>query len=70
MMKFVLEDILVYWVSLAFVLTGILEHVRRLCYIFLWKGRSKDFHYHWVACSKLALPKDLGGWGLKHPMCF
>lgn len=37
---------------------------------FLWNGGSDAKSFHWMAWHKIALLKDMGGWGLKNPHCF
>jgi len=34
--KAILEVIIVYWISLAWVPKGVLETIRRICYKFIW----------------------------------
>jgi hypothetical protein len=41
LVKSVLEAILVYWMSLAWIPKGILEKMRKLCFTYLWQG-NKD----------------------------
>jgi hypothetical protein len=40
LVKVVLEAIPVYWISLAWVLKGVLEAIRKLCYKFIWSGEK------------------------------
>ena len=68
LMKSIVEFIPAYWISFPYVPIGTLEQIHKLCYIFLWKGKPKEKSYAWVAWNKIVPPKDLGGWGLKHPI--
>jgi len=65
LVKFVLEAILVYWHKLAHIPKGILEKIKKYCFNILWQGCSDYKGAHWVNWRKLAVPKALGGWGLK-----
>ena len=40
--KYMLESILVYRVSLSFITKGVLEHVRKLSFKFLWAGTLEE----------------------------
>jgi hypothetical protein len=66
LVKSVLEVILVYWMSLSWIPIGILEKIRRICFKFLWVRTKDSFVLPWVSWEKLAVPKSLGGWGLKN----
>ena len=70
LVKFVLEAIPVYWMSLAWMPKGILEQVRRLCFSFLWRGKHDHRAMVWVRWEKIPVPKALGGWGLKNIFLF
>jgi hypothetical protein len=70
LVKSVLEVIPVYWMSLAWIPKGIMEKIRKLCLKFLWEGAQDKFVIPWVKWSSLALPKYLGGWGLKNIFLF
>jgi hypothetical protein len=65
----VLEDILVYWVSLSFILEGVLEKARRISFKFLWDGQSLRNNFSWVAWRKIVAPKEMGGWGIENIHC-
>jgi hypothetical protein len=41
----------------------------RIGFKFLWSG-SKEFFFPWVKWESLAIPKALGGWGLKNILLF
>jgi len=70
LVKSVLEAIPVYWMSLAWIPKGILEIIRRICFKFLWSGKKEDQTTPWVNWKKIAVPKGLGGWGLKNIFLF
>jgi len=70
LIKSVLEAIPVYWMSLAWIPKGILEKIRRLCFTYLWKGNKEGRTMPWVSWRRIALPKSLGGWGLKNIFVF
>jgi hypothetical protein len=40
--------------------------LRHICFRFLWAGSSEHFILPWVKWNILAVPKALGGWGLKN----
>jgi hypothetical protein len=66
LVKSVLESILVYWISLAWLPKGTLEKLRRTCFRFLWAGSKEHFVLPWVKWNIMVVPKLLGGWGLKN----
>lgn len=68
--KSVFELISVYLHNLAFIPKGVLEKVQKCCFNFLWQGSSEYKGTHWVSWKKVALPKSLGGWGLKDIFSF
>ena len=70
LVKAVLEAIPVYWMSLSYIPKGILERIRRICFIFLWSGKKDDQTTPWVNWKRIATPKGLGGWGLKDIFLF
>ena len=70
LVKAVLEAILVYWMSLSWIPKGILERIRRICFKFLWSGKKEDQTTPWVNWKRIAVPKGLGGWGLKDIFLF
>jgi hypothetical protein len=66
LVKLVLEAIPVFWMSLSWIPKGTLEAARKLSFRFLWSGK-KDIHVTpWVRWKRIAVPKALGGWGLKN----
>ena len=71
LVKSILEVVPIYWTSLASLPMGTLDHIRNLCYNFLWCGCLDGASFHWCAWNNiLARPKELGGWGFKDPLCF
>ena len=70
LVKAVLESMPMYWMALIWIPKGILEKIRRLCFYFLWSGSQVKKMMPWVRWERLALPKALGGWGLKNIFYF
>ena len=70
LVKAVLEAIPVYWMALSWIPKGILERIRRICFRFLWSGKKEDQTTPWVNWRRIAVPKGLGGWGLKDIFLF
>jgi hypothetical protein len=68
--KSVLEAIPVYWMSLAWIPKGVLEKIRRICARFIWSGSGEKYTQPWSKWDNIALPKALGGWGLKNIFLF
>lgn len=66
LVKSVLEAILVYWISIAWIPRGVLDKIRRICFSFLWQGKKEEHSRPWVKWERVATPKALGGWGLKN----
>lgn len=62
----VIQGIPVLWMSLAIVPKKVLVDIRKRMFHFLWAGKGSLFKYHLAPWQKLALPKTLGGWGLKN----
>jgi len=61
LVKAVLEAIPVYWMSLAWIPKGTLEAVRKICFRFLWSGKSDTQVTPWVRWDRIAIPKGMGG---------
>jgi hypothetical protein len=70
LVKYILESIHVYWLSITHVPKGILDHMRKKCYRFLWVGRRVEDDIPLVKWDRIAKPKELGGWGLKNMYAF
>jgi hypothetical protein len=49
---------------------GILDKIRKKCFIFLWTGKKEKEGPPLVKWSKLARPKEAGGRGLKNIYIF
>ena len=61
MVKSILENIAVYWLSLSKVLRSILNAIRRMMFEFSYAGNQKEFKFHLVKWEILVSPKDKGG---------
>jgi hypothetical protein len=70
LVKSILESIPVYWMSLSWILKGILEAARKICFKFLWSGKKDSYVTPWVRWENIVAPKALGGWGLKNIFLF
>lgn len=70
LIKSVLCSILVYWATIAKIPKGILTQIRKACFKFLWSGKNKEEGIPLVKWSKLARPKDLGGWRIHNLFWF
>jgi hypothetical protein len=68
--KSVLEFILVYWMSLAWIPKGVLEKITSLYAHLIWSGTGDKYTQPWEKWESIAIPKDLGGWGLKKIFLF
>lgn len=66
LVKFVLEAIPVFWMSLSWIPKGALKFIRKICYRFLWVGSKERRIFSWVKRDKISLPKIWGGWGPKN----
>ena len=66
LLKSVLQSILVYWASIAYIPKGILTKIRKLCFSFLWITSKHIEGIPLVKWKTLARPKELGGWGIKN----
>jgi hypothetical protein len=65
LVKSILEAILVYWMSLSWIPTGILEATRKITSKLLWSGKKEAHVIPWVRWDKIIVPKAMGGWDLK-----
>ena len=52
------------------ILLGIIEKIKKICFKFLWSGKNDIYGLPWTSWKNLACPKFLGGWGLKIPAHF
>ena len=66
MLKVVLQSIPVYWASISYIPKGILTKIRKLCFSFLWTASKQNDVIALVKWKTLAMPKNLGGWGIKN----
>lgn len=62
----VLENLPVYWLTLAKVPAAILDSIRSISFNFLWSGRRDKKGKHLIAWSTLTAPKEFGGWGIRN----
>ena len=58
LLKYVLEGIPIYWVTMAYIPSGVHEHIQKICFIFLWPRNHDKKTFHWVSWSRLTLPKS------------
>jgi hypothetical protein len=65
LVKSVLENIYVYWLSLEKIPKSILNMIRRQMFSFLWLGNKEIERFHLVNWNRIAKPKKIGGWDLK-----
>ena len=65
LVKVMLEAMSVYWMALTWIPRGILEKIRKICFSFLLGGSLDRKIMPRVRWECLALPKAMGGWGLK-----
>lgn len=70
MVKAVLEAMPVYWMALTWIPHGILEKIKRMCFSLLWSGSKDKKVMPRLRWERIALPKALGGWGLKNIFYF
>ena len=59
--KSMLESILVYRVSLSFITKGVLEHVRKLSFKFLWAGTLEERFFLGPLIEMLLYPNTWEG---------
>ena len=52
--------------ALSWIPRGILNRLQHLCSRFLWKGHQLGKIFAWVKWEHIALPKKLGGLGMKN----
>ena len=70
LIKAVLQSIPVYWASIVYIPKGILTKIRKKCFSFLWTTSNKNEGIPLAKWTTIALPKVLGGWGIKNPKLF
>jgi hypothetical protein len=64
--KFVLSSIPVYWATITKIPKVILSNIRKVCFHFLCAGKREVGSIPLVKWPRIAMPKDLGGWGIKN----
>lgn len=67
--KSVLQNLVVYWISLCMVLKPILSGIRRKIINFIWSGTYKR-KLHLINWHTISSPKSYGGWSLKNIFVF
>ena len=70
LVKYVLEAIPVYWMLLSWIPKAILEEACEIFFWFLWSVNKDVQVTPWVRWENIAVPKGLGGWGLKNIFLF
>lgn len=65
LIKAMIEATPVFWMTLAWILKGILNRLQSICCIFLWKGNQPGRLFSWVKWDTIEKPKRWGGWGIK-----
>ena len=69
-LKAVLQSIPIYWASIAYIPKGILTKIRNKCLSFLCTASKQAEGISLVKWRVIALPKELGGWGVKNMELF
>eukprot|EP00253_Pinus_taeda_P021578 PITA_21578 len=70
LLKSVLEAILDYWMTLAWIPKGILKRIQQIYCRFLWRGQNTGRTFTWVHWDRIGKPKKLGDWGIKNLQLF
>ena len=70
LVKAMLENIPIYWFSLAKIPKFILDHIRRKIFSFLWGDKKEKPFFHLIKWQFLARPGSCGGWGFKNIYLF
>jgi hypothetical protein len=70
LLKSVIEVILVYWTSLAWVPKGVLHKISQKSLHFLWAGKEDSQPLVLASKKHISKPKGNGGWGLKDIFTF
>ena len=66
MVKLVLENVPVYWISLCKIPKSILHAIRCRVLNFLFSGSRDKSKFHLVWWDSVARPKEIGGWVIKN----
>jgi hypothetical protein len=70
LIKAVLEGIPIYWNSIETIPKGVLDHIQRIIFHFLWAGQNSPGGSHLANWKSIVAPKEMGGWGLKNIRLF
>ena len=70
LLKAILQSILVYWATIAYISKGILQKLRKKFVSFLWSTNRHSKGIPLARWQFLASTKYLGGWGIKNPFLF
>jgi len=70
LLKVVLQNIMVYWLSLLKVPHEILHKIRQVMFHVLWLGAKEKNEFHLVYWEQISRPKELGGWGVRNIFWF
>jgi len=70
LVKSVLQNVLVYWLSISHIPKGILDKMRRKCFRFVWMEKKKVEGIPIVKWIGITKPKEAGGWGLRNIYSF
>jgi len=65
LIKAVLQNILVYWSTLAKFPSFIKKRIRQIITNLLWKRAKNPSGFHLASWSQIAKPKHQGGWGIR-----
>jgi hypothetical protein len=68
--KSVLQNILVFWISLAKIPRYILDKIRQRLFSIFWTGNTDKGGINLVKWENIANPKKYGGWGFKNILLF
>jgi len=63
--KVVLQNLQVYWCTLAKLPSAINQRIKQLTANFLWRGERSPIGFHLSSWNFIAKPKAMGGWGLR-----
>ena len=66
LIKSILENIPIYWMTLAKIPKSILDKIWQKCFAFLWSGNNQKLNYRLANWELISRPKIHGGWGINH----
>jgi len=69
LLKVILQSIPVYWASITYIPKGFLTKIRKKCFSFLRTTSNQAEGIPLVKWRVIALPKELGGWGVRIWSC-